>query len=166
MAEILLQRRGGMLFPVDDQGRKFVRGLDGVARIKVVKPREARRDVLNRLSHAIYNEAAKIKGDSYPDDEKAYCKLTHGIPTLIHDPEEGEEYMDWYRRLLSGIPYEERLERMKETHRFYTPVTSLMTDEQISRYIKRCVFEYSRQGVVILTPKERAFLDCPEAQRV
>lgn len=165
MAEVTLRKVGGMLFPVDDAGRKFVRGLNGTAKMKVVKPKETRRDILNRLSHAIYNEAAKQLGDQHPDEVKAFCKYTYGIPTLCHDPVEGEEYMDWYRRLLEGVPYEERIARMHESHKFCVPVTRLMDDFQISRYIKRCVYHFSQQGIVILTPKERQWLDDPQMQQ-
>lgn len=166
MAEILLQRRGGLLYPVDDAGRKFVRGLDGVAKLKVVKPRETRRDLLNRYSHAIYNEAAKLTG-STPEDEKAFCKYTYGIPILIHDPDDGAECADYYGRLLSGVPYEQRIARMHEGHRFYIPVTSLFNDFQMHRYIQRCLRHYAEDhGVVILTPRERQWLEDPQMQVV
>jgi len=166
MAEILLRRQGGMLFPVDESGRKFVRGLEGVAKLKVVKPRETRRDILNRLSHAIYNEAARQLGDTEPEDEKALCKYRYGIPILIRDPDDGLECEDYYRRLLTGLPYEERIARMHDTHRFYVPVTSLFDDHQMHSYIQRCIRHYAEdRGVVILTPRERQWLNDPEMQK-
>lgn len=166
MAELIFQKRGGMLFPLEEEGRAFVRGLDAVAKLKVARPREKRRDILNRLSHAIYREAVKLIGHGTEEDEKAFCKLHIGIPILIHDPEDGEECMDYYRRLLEGIPYEDRLERMKENHRFYIPVTSIMDDRQLLQYVKQCVHHYgANHGVVILTPKEKQWLHDPEMQR-
>lgn len=166
VAEILLKRIGDMLCPVDEAGKAFVRGLEGVAKIKIVRPRETRLDILNRLSHAIYNEAAKQIDGTEADDEKAFCKYTYGIPILIHDPEDGAECADYYRRLFDGVDYEQRIARMYESHRFYVPVTSLMTDEQLIRYVKRCVRHYAEDhGVPILTPREKQWLNDPEFQR-
>ena len=168
MADVTLIKTGGLLYGADDYSKAYIRKQPLGARLtlKVVNKKEKRRDVLNRLSHAIYNEAAKMKGDSYPEDEKAFMKYHHGIPVLRADPSDGEECSDYYRRLMSGVPYEQRIERMKETHKFYIPVTSLMNDSQMSEYIKRMLRSYAQDhGLIILTPKERASLEYPEAQQ-
>lgn len=168
MPDIEMVRHGGILVPLNPEGAQIIAALDENKPIKckVRNPRETRRDILNRLSHAIYNEAARLMGDTSPEDEKAYCKYHYGIPILIHDPEDGEECEDYYRRLLSGLSYEDRIARMHETHRFYVPVTSLFTDQQMHRYVTRCIRHYAEDcGIVILTPKEKQWLSDPEMQR-
>lgn len=168
MPDIEMVRHGGVLVPLNPEGAQVIAALDErkPIRCKVRNPRETRRDILNRLSHAIYSEAARLVGDTEPEDEKAFCKLTFGIPILIHDPDDGAECMDYFSRLLSGVPYEQRIARMHDGHRFYIPVTSLFNDAQMHRFIKRCLRHYAEDcGVVILTPRERQWLEDPQMQR-
>jgi len=167
MAEVVLTKTGGMLFGADDYSREYIKKQPSGAllKLKVSRPKETRRAILNRYSHAIYREAAKLKQEGFESDEKAECKLRHGIPILINDPEDGEECEDYYRRLMTGLDYEERLARMYESHKFYIPVTSIMTDPQMSKYLDRILKDYARQGYSILTPKERKFINYPEAQQ-
>ena len=123
MADVTVIKNGGLLFGADDYSKAYIAKQPSgcILQMKVVNKKLKRRDILNRLSHAIYSEAAKQKGDGYADDEKAYCKYHHGIPVLIHDQDDGEECQDYYKRLLNGVPYEQRIERMKASHRFYIP---------------------------------------------
>ena len=176
MAEVVLLKTGGMLFGADDYSREYIKKqpIGSLLKMKVSKPKETRRAILNRYSHAIYREAVKLKQEGFESDEKAYCKYHHGIVVLINDPEEGEVYKDFYERMLKGKPYHARIACMHETspHRdeegniiAYTPVTSLMDDKQMSRYLDRILKDYARQGHCILTPKEREFINYPEAQR-
>ena len=168
MVDIYMVRHGGCLVPAEPQGAEVLAGLDDQKPIKcnVRNPKEKRRDILNRLSHAIYREAAKQIQHGDESSEKAFCKYHYGIPILIHDPDDGEECRDYYERLFRGVPYEERIARMYESHKFYTPVTSLMDDGQLLRYVRRCVQHYAEDhGVIILTPKERQWLEDPEMQR-
>ena len=167
MADVVLTKTGGMLFGADQYSRDYIKKQPGGAmlKLKVSKPKEIRRAILNRFSHAIYREASKLKGEGFESDEKAECKLRHGIPILITDPEDGSECEDYYRRLMTGLSYEERLARMYEDHKFYIPVTSIMNDRQMSKYLERILMDYGRQGCVILTPKEREMISYPEAQR-
>lgn len=167
MAEVVLTKSGGMLYGVDQYSRAYIKKQPSgaILKLKVSNPKKTRRSLLNRYSHAIYREAAKLKQEGFELDEKAECKLRHGIPILINDPEDGAECEDYYRRLMTGLNYEERLARMYEGHKFYIPVTSLMTDDQMSKYLERILRDYARQGYSILTPKEREFINYPEAQQ-
>lgn len=176
MAEVVLTKSGGMLYGVDQYSRDYIKKQPSGAmlKLKVSKPKETRRALLNRYSHAIYREAASQKQEGFESDEKAECKLRHGIPILIRDPEEGEVYTDFYKRMIGGKPYHVRLACMVDGNPYmdddgnfiaYTPVTSLMTDEQMSKYLERILKDYARQGYSILTPKEREFINYPEAQQ-
>lgn len=176
MAEVVLKRTGGLLFGADQYSRDYIKKqpLSALLKMKVVKPKEQRRLILNNYSHAIYSEAAKLKQEGFESDEKAECKLRHGIPILIHDPEEGEVYTDFYKRMIGGKPYHVRLACMVDGNPYmdddgnfiaYTPVTSLMNDQQMSKYLERILRDYARQGYSILTPKEREFINYPEAQK-
>ena len=164
MAEITLIKSAGMLVP-NKASQDYVDGLptgEPIAFTHKTK-RKTRRNILNSLSHCIYADAAKQRGDTRAVDEKAEMKYQFGISVLTHDPEDGDECRDYYRRLLSGLKYEERIARMHEGHKFYAPVTSLMTDEQMSEYLTRILQHYAEQGIVILTPKERQWIEYPEA---
>lgn len=168
MVDIYLERHGGALVPVDARGVEVIQALAAGKPVKanVRNPREKRRDILNRLSHAIYREAANQLQQGDETEEKALCKYLIGIPILVNDPDDGDECRDYYERLLAGVPHEERIERMKESHRFYIPVTSIMSDGQIHRYIQRCIHHYAmNHGIAILTPRERQWLNDPEMQR-
>ena len=167
MVDVVLIKTGGLLYGADDHSKAYVRKQPIGSRLtlKIVNKKEKRRDILNRLSHAIYNQAALMKGDSFPDDEKAYMKYHHGLVVLMDDPNDGAECLDYYKRLMSGVPYEQRIERMKETHKFYIPVTSLMTDSQMSKYVRRILMDYASRGYVILTPKEKQWIEDPQLQK-
>lgn len=157
MADLTLLKAGGMLYGADKASKAYIARSDpGVLlKLKVSQPRKTRKDVLNRLSHLMYHQASKAKS-SPAEDEKAYCKYHFGIKVLIcPDYDDWEETKDYYERLLSGLSYEERIARMHEGHRFYVPVTSLMSDDQIHDYINRCVNHYAlSEGIAVLTPKD------------
>ena len=165
MPEVTLTKSGGMLFGADDYSRSYIKKQpQGVLmKLKLVTPKQTRRALLNRFSHAIYREAANLKKEGFETDEKAYCKYHHGIPVLCADPDDGEECVDYYTRLFKGFSYEDRIARMHENHKFYIPVTSLMTDAQMSMYLTRILQDYARQGYAILAPKEREWISYPEA---
>ena len=167
MADLVLVKTGGMLYGADDYSKAYVRKQPIGSRLtlNVVNKKQKRRDILNRLSHAIYHEAAKMKGDCEPDDEKAEMKYRFGVPVLIHDPVGGEIYKDFYRRMLDGLTYEQRVDRMRASSKIQVPVTSQMTDPQISKYLDRILRFYAEQGFVILTPKQKQFIQYPEAQQ-
>jgi uncharacterized protein YbaR (Trm112 family) len=157
MADLVLLKAGGMLYGADEASKAYISRSDpGIPlKLKVSQSRKTRKDVLNRLSHLMYSQAAKAK-TSTPEDEKAFCKYRFGIPVLISpDYEDWEETRDYYERLLRGFSYEDRIARMHEGHRFYVPVTSLMSDDQIHDYINRCVNHYAlHEGIAVLLPKE------------
>ena len=167
MTDLLLFKVGGCLFGADAYSKSYIKKLKiGIHRYKISAKRETRSDHLNRHSHAIYNEGAKQKQEGYSDDEKAFFKHQIGIPLLCEDPEDGEEYRSYYYdRLFSGLDYEEQIARMRRSHKFYIPVTSLMTDEQMTTYIKRVLDNYAMQGIVIISPRDRQTLLYPEAQQ-
>ena len=165
MTDITVRKSNGTLYPVGGKAVEYFDGLPDGETITIThkNKHKTRRNVLNGFSHAIYAEAAKALGDISSQEAKAQCKYHFGIPILTHDPEDGVECMDYYKRLLTGVSYEHRIARMQENHKFYIPVTSLMTDEQTSEYLTRILQHYAEQGIVILTPKEKEYLRYPEA---
>jgi len=167
VANVTLIKIGGLLYGADDYSKAYIRKQASGAQLtlKLVNKKQTRRDILNRLSHAIYNQAAKMIEGSEPDDEKSYMKLRHGIPVLINDPLDGIETEDYYRRILEGVPYEERIERMRENHRFYIPVTSIMRDDQISKYIDRMIRDYASRGIIIKTKQMQELAEYDRFQR-
>ena len=85
------------------------------------------------------------------DDElghKCYCKLHHGIPILRA---EDAEFREFYDGALKGLAYEHKLQAMK-----YLPVTSLMTKDQLSKYLEAVQRDYATRGVYLQFPAEAA----------
>lgn len=156
MAVLSLVKHGGMLFGADEKSKQYIKRCKRgeLLNLNVTSPRKTRRNELNRLSHLMYNQAAAEKGTE-PADEKAYCKYHFGIPTLINPKwDDWEITQEYYQCLLERFSYEQRIERMYEG-KFYVPVTSLMTDDQIHDYINRCVRHYGlTEGISVLLPPE------------
>ncbi len=181
MVDIYMARAGGFLAPIDSQGEEAIAGLDTSKPIKckLRQPKEKRRDVLNRYSHCIYRDASRLIGENTEAGEKAKCKVDIGIAVLTtpmweSEADRGEaiaeaqEYADWYHRLLDGRSYEQCLKLMEYPvgHPFHIPVTSNMNDMKMLVYIKRCLTHYGQNyGIIILSPRERAWLNDPQMQR-
>ena len=82
----------------------------------------------NAISHAWYEQlAAEIK-DEDALGWKCFCKLNFGVPILRA---EDEEFRTFYDASIKKLNYEQKLIAMK-----YLPVTSLMTKEQLSKYLE------------------------------
>lgn len=88
----------------------------------------------NDLSHAWFAQMAR---EDKQDDElghRCYCKLHHGVPILRA---EDEDFRAFYDAVLKPRTYEQRREAMK-----YFPVTSLMTKEQLSKFLEAVQKDY------------------------
>lgn len=82
----------------------------------------------NAISHAWYQElAAKL-----PEDDalgwKCFCKLHFGVPILRA---EDDDFRESYDGTIKAMSYEQKLQVMR-----ILPVTSLMTTNQLSRYLE------------------------------
>ena len=103
----------------------------------------------NALSHQWYSEIAKQTEDS-AISAKAYCKLHYGVPILIA---ESEHFRDRYNRSIRGVlTYEQKLLAME-----LLDVTSLMSKDQMCRYLNTMQREYANRGIILETPQDAEY---------
>lgn len=104
----------------------------------------------NALSHVWYAQLDKERfQDHEPGYARRYCKAHFGIPLLAED----EEFSEKYNRLIrKRYSYEEKLEMME-----WFPVTSLMTEDQMSRYLHTMQHVFAPDGVILTTPKDSEY---------
>jgi hypothetical protein len=101
----------------------------------------------NAISHAWYEQLARELREYDALGWKCECKLLHGVPILrAEDPE--------FRRFYDGaikatLMYPEKLAAMK-----FVPVTSLMTKQQLSKYLEAMREHFLRRGVRLEFPVE------------
>lgn len=102
----------------------------------------------NALSHAWYNQISMDLAEQTPEEVKCECKLRFGVPILrAEDPDFAEMYDASIKRHLT---YEQKLKAMR-----FLPVTSLMTKDQISRYLQVIQYQFAQRGVNLEFPDER-----------
>lgn len=102
----------------------------------------------NAISHVWYGQVSKALKEQTPEEVKCECKLRFGVPILrAEDADFREMYDAAIRRHLT---YEQKLKTMR-----YLPVTSLMTKEQLSRYLEAVQQEYADRGVRLEFPQAR-----------
>ena len=106
----------------------------------------------NRLQRLWLNEASEQLGDRTPEELRAYCKLTLGVPILRA---ENEEFRTKYDAVVKGLPYATKLAIMSEP--LDLPVTRLMNVEQKTRYLDLMFRHFSEQGVALTMPPEKAY---------
>jgi hypothetical protein len=78
---------------------------------------------------------------------KCYCKLHHGVPILRADD---AEYREFYDGAIRGLTYEQKLAAMK-----FLPVTSLMSVDQLSRYMTALQDDFKPRGVVLVVEEKK-----------
>jgi hypothetical protein len=98
----------------------------------------------NNISHAWYLQLA----EQLPEDDalgwKCFCKLHFGIPILRA---EDAEFKVIYDKTLRHLEYSQKLQVMK-----VLPVTSLMTADQLSKYLDAMQSEFLGRGVRLEFP--------------
>lgn len=111
-----------------------------------VKAGKARSLDQNAISHAWYEQVARELREDDANGVKRQCKLLYGVPLLrAEEPEFRQKYDGLVRERFS---YEEKLELMD-----WLPVTSLMTKDQLSRYLEAMQRAYAKRGVVLTFPE-------------
>lgn len=100
----------------------------------------------NGISHVWYEQMAREDRQHDALGHKCYCKLHHGVPILRA---EDAEFRAFYDGAIKGLSYEQKLAAMK-----YLPVTSLMTVEQLSKYLEAVQDDYRRRGVWLEFPED------------
>ena len=101
----------------------------------------------NRLQRQLINEIAEQLGDRTPEQVRAECKLTLGVPILRA---ENEDFRAKYDAVVRPLPYEQKLAIMAEP--LDLPVTRLMTVGQKTRYLEAIYQHFGEQGVVLTQP--------------
>ena len=95
----------------------------------------------NALSHVWYGQADKQLGQQI-GTARNFCKLHFGIPILRA---EDSEFCTMYDQAIRHNPYELKLKIMA-----YWPVTSLMSREQMARYLTAVQVHYADNEQIVL----------------
>ena len=106
----------------------------------------------NRLQRLWMNEIAEQRGDMKPEEVRAYCKLTIGVPILRS---QNEAFRIRYDEILKPLSYEQKLAIMAEP--LDLPVTRLMTTKQKTEYLDGIAKHFAEQGVVLTMPEDMKF---------
>lgn len=104
----------------------------------------------NKLQRRLIKEISE-QLDQAPEEVRAFCKLTIGVPILRA---ENELFAEKYDRIIRPLPYETKLEVMAEPLDF--PVTRLMNTAQKTRFIEEMYRVFAAQGVIFAEERERA----------
>ncbi len=102
----------------------------------------------NKLQRKWMTEVSEQLGET-PEYWRGYCKLRFGVPIL----REIDRFREVYDRLVRPLPYEQKLELMKEPIDFQ--VTRLMTTAQKTKYLDEVYRHFSEQGVVLTLPPDK-----------
>jgi hypothetical protein len=103
----------------------------------------------NKLQRLWMNEISEQKGDMKPEEVRAYCKLTIGVPILRA---QNEAFRDGYDRVVKPLPYEQKLAIMAEP--LDMPITRLMTTAQKTEYLDGIIKHFAEQGIVLTMPDD------------
>lgn len=110
-----------------------------------IRTGKRRSDDQNAISHAWYEQIARELRELSAHEVKRECKLVFGVPILRA---EEPDFRDQYDALIkSRFTYEEKLAVMD-----WLPVTSLMTTDQLSRYLESMQAAYAKRGVSLEFP--------------
>lgn len=99
----------------------------------------------NAISHAWYEQLARELREDDVLGWKCYCKLHHGVPILRA---EDSDFREVYDSAIKGLEYEQKLAIMR-----VLPVTSLMTKEQLSKYLEQMQGDFLPHGVRLEFPE-------------
>ena len=105
--------------------------------------------IQNKLQRKWMTEISEQLGDRTPEEVRAYCKLTLGVPILRA---ENDDFCEKYDRIIRPLAYDVKLELMAEPMDF--PVTRLMTTKQFTTYLDTVFRHFSEQGVILTIPDD------------
>lgn len=106
----------------------------------------------NKLQRKWMTEISEQLGDRTPEEVRAYCKLTIGVPLLR---EENETFREKYDAVVRPMPYEQKIAIMSEP--LDMPVTRLMTSRQKHAYLDAIFQHFSEKGIVLTIPPDKRF---------
>jgi hypothetical protein len=103
----------------------------------------------NKLQRLWMNEIAEQKGDMKPEEVRAYCKLTIGVPILRA---QNEAFRIRYDEVVKPLPYEQKIAFMSEP--LDLPITRIMTTRQKTEYLDGIIRHFAEQGIVLTMPDD------------
>lgn len=103
----------------------------------------------NKTQRLWMKEISEQTGMS-PEEARAFCKLTIGVPILRA---ESETFREKYDAVVRPLTYEAKLAIMSEP--LDMPVTRLMSVAQKSRYLDAIFQHFTQQGIALTIPEER-----------
>lgn len=101
----------------------------------------------NAISHAWYEQVARELREDDALGVKRFCKLHYGVPILRAGHPEFREMYD--ASIREHLTYEQKLKAMD-----FLPVTSLMSTEELSKYLVEMQDAYRLRGVALEFPPE------------
>ena len=90
----------------------------------------------NALAAVWYGQISRELGEGSPEAVKAECKLRFGVPILRAEDEDFRAMYDGAIR--HSLTYDQKLAVMR-----FLPVTSLMSTDQLSRYLEHVQHAYA-----------------------
>lgn len=104
----------------------------------------------NKLQRKWITEIAEQLGDQTPEEIRAYCKLTIGVPILRA---QNDAFREQYDRIVRPLSYAQKLSIMSEP--LDMPITRIMTTKQKTEYLDAIFRHFSEQGVVLTIPPDK-----------
>lgn len=128
---------------------KIIEGLQIPCTVTTTKgePRSLKQNCLQQM----WNLELSTQGDMTQEEYRAYNKAYFGIPILLA---EHEGFREQYEAIVKPLPYEQKLEIMKEPIDF--PVTRLMTVKQHKEFLDRIYVYWTGKGYKLTDPDWRA----------
>lgn len=102
----------------------------------------------NRLQMLWFKQAG-AQGDMSPNEYRALCKLSIGVPLLRS---QSETFQKKYDEIIVPLSYEHKLQLMVEPFDF--PVTRLMSVKQMTFYLNEVSRYLSEQGIRLSHPDD------------
>ena len=112
--------------------------------------------VQNKLQRKWCNEISEQLGEHSPEEVRAFCKLTIGVPIRRRDD---ADYCEKYDRIIRPMTYLDKLALMAEPLDF--PVTRDMNTKQMKEYLDRVFQTYSERGVILTIPDQDTSAEPP-----
>jgi hypothetical protein len=112
-----------------------------------VTPGAVRTCPQNRLQRLWIKEISAQREDLTPEDVRALCKLTIGVPILRA---ENETFALAYDKTVKPLSYETKISLMKEP--IDLPITRQMTKKQKVKYLDGMHLYWSQQGIILTDP--------------
>jgi hypothetical protein len=111
----------------------------------------ANRSIEQNKLQRLWMKEAEEQGDMTAEEYRGLCKLHCGVPILRA---ENEAFRERYDRIVKPLPYEAKLEIMREP--LDLPVTRLMTVDQHTRYLDAINRMLAEQGIALTHPETAA----------